>query len=201
MFIDTGSRYETKEKNGVAHYVEHLSFKGTQRRSRVNIEKEIENMGAHLNAWGSRGGLTRRYTSREQTVYYSRCFNKDIGEVMDILSDILLHSKRARFPLVTRRFDPSAVDNERRTILLEANDVFQNKYEVTFDLLHEVAYGGCGLGLTILGPESNIKRCVPGERMRRSIQRGDLVNYIQTHYTAPRVVIAGAGSINHAHVS
>ena len=50
MFIDTGSRYETKEKNGVAHYVEHLSFKGTQRRSRIDIEKGIENMGAHLNA-------------------------------------------------------------------------------------------------------------------------------------------------------
>lgn len=51
MFIDTGSRYETKEKNGVAHYVEHLSFKGTQRRSRINIEMEIENIGAHLNAY------------------------------------------------------------------------------------------------------------------------------------------------------
>lgn len=72
---------------------------------------------------------------------------------------------------------------------------------MAFYLLHEVAYGGFGLGLTILGPESNIKRCVPGERVRRSIQRADLVNYIQTHYTAPRVVIAGAGSINHAHVS
>ncbi|KAK8811755.1 hypothetical protein WA538_000540, partial [Blastocystis sp. DL] len=167
IFIDTGSRYETKEKNGVAHYVEHLSFKGTQRRSRVDIEKEIENMGAHLNA----------YTSREQTVYYSRCFNKDLGQTMDILSDILLHSK----------FDTAAVNNERRTILLEADDVFQNKYEVVFDLLHETAYQGCGLGLTILGPESNIKK----------ITRDDLFDYVHTHYTAPRVVVAGAGSINH----
>ena len=50
------------------------------------------------------------------------------------------------------------MNNERRTILLEADDVFQNKYEVVFDLLHETAYQGCGLGLTILGPESNIKR-------------------------------------------
>lgn len=77
---------------------------------------------------------------------------------MDILSDILLHSKPACFTSITHRFDPSAVNNERHTILLEANDVFQNKYEVTFDLLHEVAYGGCGLGLTILGPKSNIER-------------------------------------------
>ena len=51
IFSDTGSRYETKEKNGVAHYVEHLSFKGTQRRSRIDIEKDIENIGAHLNAY------------------------------------------------------------------------------------------------------------------------------------------------------
>lgn len=85
------------------------------------------------------------------------------------------------------RFDTAAVNNERRTILLEADDVFQNKYEVVFDLLHETAYQGCGLGLTILGPESNIKK----------ITRDDLFDYVHTHYTAPRVVVAGAGSINH----
>lgn len=93
MFIDTGSRYETKEKNGVAHYVEHLTFKGTNRRSRIDIEKEIENIGAHLNAFSFIIVFTNRYTSREQTVYYSSCFNKDIGQVMDLLGDILLHSK------------------------------------------------------------------------------------------------------------
>lgn len=93
VFIDTGSRYETKEKNGVAHYVEHLTFKGTNRRSRIDIEKEIENIGAHLNAFLFIIVFTNRYTSREQTVYYSSCFNKDIGQVMDLLGDILLHSK------------------------------------------------------------------------------------------------------------
>ena len=154
----------------MAHFLEHLSFKGTEKRSRIDIEKEVEDMGAHLNA----------YTSREQTVYYSRCFNKDIGHAMDILSDILLHSN----------YDPAAINSERHTILLEMEDVFKNKYEVVFDLLHATAYQGCGLGYTILGPEENIKR----------ISRSDLVDYVQTHYTAPRVVIAGAGALDHRHV-
>lgn len=95
VFIDTGSRYETPEKNGVAHYVEHLSFKGTARRSRTDIELDIENIGAHMNAYGlfAFGCFTRRYTSREQTVYYTRSFSSDVDKTMDILSDVLLHSK------------------------------------------------------------------------------------------------------------
>ena len=99
------------------------------------------------------------YTSREQTVYYSSCFNKDIGQVMDLLGDILLHSKYFSFFIkIFYRFDPYAVNAERQTILLEADDVFKNKYEVVFDILHEAAYDGCGLAYTILGPEKNINR-------------------------------------------
>lgn len=113
-------------------------------------------------------------------MYYSRCFTKDIGHAMDILGDILLHS----------RYDPAAINSERHTILLEMEDVFTNKYEVVFDLLHATAYQGCGLGYTILGPERNI----------RSMQRQDLVDYVQTHYIAPRVVVAGAGALSHEHV-
>ena len=77
----------------MAHFVEHLTFKGTNRRSRTDIEKEIEDIGAHLNAYSFILFLYFSYTSREQTVYYSSCFNKDIGQVMDLLGDILLHSK------------------------------------------------------------------------------------------------------------
>ena len=99
------------------------------------------------------------YRSRDQTVYYSSCFNKDIGQVMDLLGDILLHSKYFSFFIkIFYRFDPSAVNAERQTILLEADDVFKNKYEVVFDILHEAAYDGCGLAYTILGPEKNINR-------------------------------------------
>ena len=69
MWIDAGSRYEEPRANGVAHFLEHMAFKGTKKRTQTQLELEVENMGAHLNA----------YTSREQTVYYAKCFSKDLA--------------------------------------------------------------------------------------------------------------------------
>merc|ERR1719308_441897 len=83
LWIDTGSRYETAANNGVAHFLEHMAFKGTSNRSQLDLELEVENMGAHLNA----------YTSREQTVYYAKSFSKDIGQAVEILADIIQNSK------------------------------------------------------------------------------------------------------------
>ena len=81
VWIDTGSRYETDENNGVAHFLEHMAFKGRQ-RTQLQLETEVENMGAHLNA----------YTSREQTVYYAKCLKKDVPHMVEMLPDILLNS-------------------------------------------------------------------------------------------------------------
>lgn len=167
VWIDAGSRYETYETNGVAHFLEHLTFKGTEKRTQQQLEMEIENMGGHLNA----------YTSRETTVYFAKVFKSDVGKAIEILSDILLHSK----------LDENAIDRERDVILREMSEVNKQQEELVLDHLHATAYQGTGLGRTILGPEENI----------RSLQRSDLVNYIQTHYTAPRMVIAGAGAIDH----
>lgn len=83
LWIDTGSRYETAANNGVAHFLEHMAFKGTDKRSQTQLEMEVENMGAHLNA----------YTSREQTVFYAKCLSGDIGNSVEILADILQNSK------------------------------------------------------------------------------------------------------------
>lgn len=83
LWIDTGSRYENQANNGVAHFLEHMAFKGTSKRSQTALELEIENMGAHLNA----------YTSREQTVFYAKCLSSDVGSAVEILSDILQNSK------------------------------------------------------------------------------------------------------------
>ena len=83
LWIDTGSRYETAANNGVAHFLEHMAFKGTEKRTQTQLEVEIENMGSHLNA----------YTSREQTVFYAKCLKEDIGNCVEILSDILQNSK------------------------------------------------------------------------------------------------------------
>ena len=68
LWIDAGSRFEDEETNGVAHFLEHMAFKGTKKRGQMELELQVENMGAHLNA----------YTSREQTVYYAKSFSKDL---------------------------------------------------------------------------------------------------------------------------
>ncbi|EDL99416.1 peptidase (mitochondrial processing) beta, isoform CRA_b [Rattus norvegicus] len=78
LWIDAGSRYENEKNNGTAHFLEHMAFKGTKKRSQLDLELEIENMGAHLNA----------YTSREQTVYYAKAFSKDLPRAVEILADI-----------------------------------------------------------------------------------------------------------------
>jgi len=167
VWIDAGSRYETATNNGTAHFLEHMAFKGTTKRTQRQLEVEIENMGGHLNA----------YTSREQTVYFAKVFKSDVGKAVEILSDILLHSK----------LDPSAIERERDVILREMSEVNKLHEELVLDHLHATAFQGTGLGRTILGPEENI----------RSLSKDDLMEYISTHYTAPRMVIAGAGAINH----
>ncbi|KAK9463667.1 Metalloenzyme, LuxS/M16 peptidase-like protein [Lipomyces oligophaga] len=167
VWIDAGSRAETEANNGTAHFLEHLAFKGTQSRSQRDIELEIENLGAHLNA----------YTSRENTVYYAKAFKSDVPKTVEIISDILINSK----------LDKSAIDRERDVILREAEEVEKQYEEVVFDHLHAVAFQGQNLGRTILGPKENIL----------SISRDDLSNYIDTNYKADRMVLVGAGAVNH----
>lgn len=106
-------------------------MQGTKTRSQVQLEKQIENMGGHLNA----------YTSREQTVYYAKALGSDIEPAVEILSDILQGSTLA----------PDAIERERGVILREAEEVDKNKEEVVFDLLHGTAFQGNPLGYTILG--------------------------------------------------
>ena len=167
VWIDAGSRAETDKTNGTAHFLEHLAFKGTEKRTQQQLELEIENMGGHLNA----------YTSRENTVYYAKAFNNDVPAAVDILSDILQNSK----------LEPQAIERERDVILREQEEVDKQLEEVVFDHLHATAFQGQPLGRTILGPKENIQ----------SIQRADLENYIKTNYTADRMVLVSAGGIPH----
>lgn len=168
VWIDAGSRAETDATNGVAHFLEHMAFKGTNKRSQQSLELEVENLGAHLNA----------YTSREQTVYYAKSFRKDVGTAVDIISDILQNSK----------LETGAVERERGVILREQEEVDKQHEEVVFDHLHSVAFQGQALGRTILGPKKNIL----------SIKRDDLSSYIQTNYTGDRMVLVGTGGVEHA---
>ncbi|XP_041007660.1 probable mitochondrial-processing peptidase subunit beta, mitochondrial isoform X1 [Juglans microcarpa x Juglans regia] len=170
VWIDAGSRFETEETNGTAHFLEHMIFKGTEKRTARSLEEEIENMGGHLNA----------YTSREQTTYYARVMEKDVPRALDILADILQNSK----------FDENRISRERDVILREMEEVEGQTEEVIFDHLHATAFQYTPLGRTILGPAQNI----------RTITKDHLQNYIQTHYTAPRMVIAASGAVKHEDV-
>uniref|UniRef100_A0ABI7XWF9 Mitochondrial-processing peptidase subunit beta n=1 Tax=Felis catus TaxID=9685 RepID=A0ABI7XWF9_FELCA len=167
LWIDAGSRYENEKNNGTAHFLEHMAFKGTKKRSQLDLELEIENMGAHLNA----------YTSREQTVYYAKAFSKDLPRAVEILADIIQNSTLGE----------AEIERERGVILREMQEVETNLQEVVFDYLHATAYQNTALGRTILGPTENIK----------SINRKDLVDYITTHYKGPRIVLAAAGGVSH----
>ena len=166
-WIDAGSRSESERNNGTAHFLEHMAFKGTGKRSQQALELEVENLGAHLNA----------YTSREQTVYYAKSFRQDVGKAVDIISDILQNSK----------LDSGALERERDVILREQEEVDKQQEEVVFDHLHAVAFQNQSLGRTILGPKENIL----------SIKRDDLTNYIRERYTADRMVLVGAGGVDH----
>lgn len=167
LWIDSGSRFETDANNGVAHFMEHMAFKGTTKRSQTDLELEIENMGAHLNA----------YTSREQTVFYAKCLSQDVPKAVEILSDIIQNSKLGE----------NEIERERGVILREMQEVETNLQEVVFDHLHSSAYQGTPLGRTILGPTKNIK----------SITKKDLQDYVRTYYGPPRFVLAGAGGVEH----
>ncbi|AOW00656.1 YALI0A14806p [Yarrowia lipolytica CLIB122] len=167
VWIDAGSRNENAYNNGTAHFFEHLAFKGTDKRSQHQLELDIENMGGHLNA----------YTSRESTVYYAKSFKDDVPKSVEILADILQHSKLAE----------SAIDREREVITRELEEVNKQYEEVVFDHLHATAFMNQPLGRTILGPRENIQ----------TITNTELRKFITENYTADRMVLVGAGAVDH----
>merc|ERR1711937_361075 len=167
VWIDAGSRFEQAEDNGSAHFLEHMAFKGTAKRTARSLEQEIENMGGHLNA----------YTSREQTTYWARVMKQDTGKALDVIADILQNPK----------LDVGAIEREKSVILREMEEVEKMPEEVLFDHLHATAFQSTSLGRTILGPASNV----------RGMTKDMLSNYIKTHYTAPRFVVSATGAVDH----
>lgn len=168
LWVDSGSRDEAPGKNGIAHFLEHLIFKGTYRKTREEIEAEVEDIGAHMNA----------YTTREQTVYQMRCFSQDLPKCMNLLSDIISNSKLCK----------SAIEREKAVVLREMEEVGKSEEEVIFDDLHREMYGSHPLGNTILGPRENIL----------GFKREDLVDYMRANYTPENMVILGVGSVDHS---
>lgn len=168
VWINAGLRGDDPISSGTAHFLEHIAFKGTNRRDQRSIELEIENLGSQINA----------YTSRENTVYYTKCLSTDLEKNIDILSDLLTNSKLSN----------QSIENERHVILQESDEVDKMFDEVVFDHLHEICYPLQPLGRTILGPRNIIKK----------ISQSDLKNYIDSNYKGDRMCLIATGSVNHS---
>ena len=138
VWITAGARHETKDQNGIAHFLEHMAFKGTKKRSSFQIAEAIENVGGYINA----------YTSREITNYYCRILSDDVPLAVDVISDIILNST----------IESSEVDIERNVILQEIGQTNDTPDDIIFDWLQETAYPNQPYGRPILGPAANVGR-------------------------------------------
>lgn len=165
--VDVGARYETEQENGLAHFLEHMAFKGTARRDAREIAEAFDDIGGHGNA----------YTSSEQTVYYAKVLKEELPVAVDILGDILLHSA----------FDAEEVERERGVILQEIAMHHDSPDDLVFDLFQEAAFPNQPLGRSILGQPENIAR----------FQRDDFAGWMQRFYHPQKIVVSAAGNLSH----
>jgi predicted Zn-dependent peptidase len=167
IWVGSGARHETLIQNGIAHFLEHMAFKGTDRRSALEIVEAIEDVGGYINA----------YTSREMTAYYVRVLEQDVPLGFDIISDIVLNST----------FDDRELEIERGVILQEIGQSLDTPDDVVFDWLQDASYPDQPLGRTILGPAERV----------RSFTRDDLAAFVSEHYVPDQMVLSAAGAIDH----
>jgi predicted Zn-dependent peptidase len=169
-YVGTGTRFEQASENGVSHFLEHMAFKGTHKRSAVEIAEAIEDVGGHINA----------YTSREQTAYYVKLLKGDIALGVDIIGDILCHST----------FDAAELERERGVILQEIGQANDTPDDIIFDHFQQAAYPDQPMGWPVLGTEALI----------RTMKRDTLKDYMAAHYAPKNMTIAAAGNIDHAQI-
>jgi predicted Zn-dependent peptidase len=167
-FIGVGSRYESDARAGISHFVEHVLFRGTDKRPTSHaISEAIEGVGGMLN-----GG-----TDRESTVYWCKVPQPHFNMALDVLSDILLHS----------RFVAEDIEKERQVIIEEINMSYDNPSQRVGQLIDDVMWPGHPLGRDIAGSKASVS----------SIKRRDLLSYIKKAYLPLDTVISIAGNIQH----
>ncbi len=170
VWVGAGARHETSEQHGIAHLLEHMAFKGTKRRSALQIAEEIESAGGDLNA----------STSVETTAYYARVLKDDVGLAMDVLADIL------QDPV----FDPRELARERNVIMQEIAAAQDAPDDVVFDMLQDAAFPEQPLGRTVLGTVDSV--C--------GFSADHLVGYRDDNYASGAMVVAAAGAVDHEHL-
>ena len=168
VWVKVGSRHEPEEIGGTSHFIEHLFFKGTEKRTAKDIAIEMDSIGGEMNA----------FTSQETTTYYAKVVDEHLPMAIDILSDILLHSK----------FDPLEMEKERKVILEEIKGVEDTPDDYIHELFTNTVWAGNSLGRPILGTRDTIK----------ALKHKDIVSYIDNYYSPKEIVISVAGNFEHA---
>ncbi len=167
IWIMAGARHELAEQNGIAHFLEHMAFKGTARRTALQIAEEIEDVGGYINA----------YTSREMTAYYARVLEADVPLALDVIADIVLNPA----------FDAREIEVERHVILQEIGQAADTPDDVIFDWLQEASYPDQPLGRPILGPADRIA----------GYSAADLRRFVAGHYGPGQMILAASGAVHH----
>ncbi|PWE27941.1 peptidase M16 [Pararhodobacter marinus] len=167
IWVMAGARHERAEQNGIAHFLEHMAFKGTATRSALQIAEEIEDVGGYINA----------YTSREMTAYYARVLEADVPLALDVVADIVLNGA----------FDPREIETERHVILQEIGQAADTPDDVIFDWLQEATYPDQPIGRPILGPAERIAH----------YGASDLRSFVKGHYGPGQMILAAAGAVHH----
>lgn len=168
IWVIAGSRDENGEKNGISHFLEHMFFKGTSRRTAKDIAIEVDSIGGELNA----------FTSREETTFYVSALDKHLTVVLDILSDIFLHSL----------FGIEDLKKEKKIILEEIKMVEDTPDDYIHDLYCKTVWNGNSLGQSVLGKKEAIE----------FFRRDDLIEHIENQYYPENIVISASGNFDHA---
>ena len=167
VFVKGGSRHETPKQAGLAHFLEHMMFKGTDKRTSFQIARDVDLVGGDFNAM----------TTREYTAFHISLPSRSVDFALELLSDIIKHS----------RFDPVEIERERQVILQEFAMTEEDPEEYVHDILFEKVYGSHPLGRNILGSESTVK----------NFTRNDVLEYFHRHYYSGNIVITMAGDVDH----
>ena len=167
IWVSAGGRHERLEQNGIAHFLEHMAFKGTKTRTALQIAEAIEDVGGYINA----------YTSREVTAYYARVLKDDVALALDVIGDIVLNSV----------FDAREIEVERGVILQEIGQALDTPDDIIFDWLQEESYRDQAIGRSILGPAERV----------RSFTKDDLRRFVDEHYGPGQMILSAAGAVDH----
>jgi len=168
IWVNTGSRDELPSQAGYSHFIEHMLFKGTRKRSSAEISREIDALGGEMNA----------FTSRETTTYYVKVLDLQLERALELLSDLFHHSA----------FAPKEIEKEKQVVLEEIRMVQDDPEDLVQELHMGQVLGDHPLGRSILGEEKTIK----------GLRRHDLLSYIETHYDPDQTVVSIAGNFEQA---